>query len=63
MRVAQKRCLLVYILSRLFDTVAIGAGPLVYSTVVVVVLAVGASVMPALRAAFLSPLTVLREGS
>ena len=53
----------VYLLGRVFDTVATGAAPYVYATAIVAVLAVVASLAPALRAAVKSPLTVLRGGS
>jgi putative ABC transport system permease protein len=53
----------VYLLGRVFDAVATGAAPYIYSTAIVAVLAVVASLVPALRAAVKSPLVVLREGS
>ena len=53
----------VYALGRVFQAVASGAAPFIYSTAIVAVLAVVASVVPAIRAAFLSPLAVLRDGS
>jgi putative ABC transport system permease protein len=52
-----------YVLGRVFDTVATGATPYVYSTAIVAFLAVMASLVPALRAAVKSPLVVLRDGS
>jgi ABC-type lipoprotein release transport system permease subunit len=51
------------VLGRVFDTVATGATPYVYSTAIVAFLAVMASLVPALRAAVKSPLVVLRDGS
>ena len=53
----------VYMLGRVFDAVATGAAPYIYSTAIVAVLAVVASLVPALRAAVKSPVVVLREGS
>jgi putative ABC transport system permease protein len=50
----------VYVLGRIFETVTLGPGPFIYSTAIVAVLALVASFVPALRAALLSPLVVLR---
>jgi len=50
-------------LGRVVKAVASGAALFIYSTAIVAVLAVVASVVPAIRAAFLSPLAVLRDGS
>ncbi len=53
----------VYVLARIFETVTIGVAPFIYSTTIVVALAFVASFVPALRAALLSPLVVLRGRS
>ena len=44
-----------YVLGRVFDTIATGVMPYVYSTVIVASLAVVASFVPALRASITSP--------
>jgi ABC-type antimicrobial peptide transport system permease subunit len=53
----------VYLLGHVFQAVASGPAPFIYSTAIVSILALMASLVPALRAAVKSPLAVLRDGS